>query len=54
MLQDPFIGQIAGDVSVGILFGFFLCCTELLKLECAEIEFNAEGLVLNITSSKSD
>ena len=32
----------------------FLRCDELLKLECADVEFNVEGLVLCIRSSKTD
>ena len=32
----------------------FLCCEEVLKLKCAELKFNAEGLVLNITSRKTE
>ena len=35
-------------------FAGFLRCEELLKLECADVEFNAEGLVLTIRSSKTD
>lgn len=37
-----------------LAFAGFLRCEELLKLECADVEFNAQGLLLNITSSKTD
>ena len=33
-------------------FAGFLRCEELLKLECADVEFNVEGLMLTIRSSK--
>ena len=35
-------------------FAGFLRCEELLKLEYADVEFNVQGLLLNITSSKTD
>ena len=39
-----------------LAFAGFLRCDELLKLVhvCADVEFNAEGLVLSIKSSKTD
>ena len=37
-----------------LAFAGFLRCEELLKLECADVEFNQEGLVLSIKSSKTD
>lgn len=37
-----------------LAFAGFLRCEELVKLECADVEFNIEGLVLHIKSSKTD
>lgn len=37
-----------------LAFAGFLRCEQLLKLECADVEFNAQGLRLNFTSSKTD
>ena len=37
-----------------LAFAGFLRCEELLKLVCADVEFNQEGLVLSIKSSKTD
>ena len=37
-----------------VAFAGFLRCEELLKLRCADVAFNTEGMVINITSSKTD
>ncbi|KAL5517065.1 hypothetical protein EMCRGX_G002533 [Ephydatia muelleri] len=35
-------------------FAGFMRCEELLKLECADVKFKEEGMVLSIRSSKTD
>ena len=37
-----------------VAFAGFLRCEELLKLRCADVAFNPEGMVIQITSSKTD
>ena len=37
-----------------VAFASFLKCEDLLKLRCADVAFNTEGMVKNITSSKTD
>ena len=37
-----------------VAFAGFLRCEELLKLRCADVAFNTEGMVIQITSSKTD
>ena len=37
-----------------VAFAGFLRCEESLKLRCADVAFNAEGMVIQITSSKTD
>ena len=31
-----------------------MCCHELVKLQCKDMVFNDEGMVVNICSSKTD
>ena len=37
-----------------VAFAGFLHCNELIKLKCSDITFNAEGMVINVQSSKTD
>ncbi|KAL5496816.1 hypothetical protein EMCRGX_G013176 [Ephydatia muelleri] len=37
-----------------VAFAGFLHCNELIKLKCYDITFNAEGIVINVQSSKTD
>ena len=37
-----------------VAFAGFLRCEELLKLRCADVTFNTEGMVIHIASSKTD
>lgn len=37
-----------------LAFSGFLCCDELVQLQCSEIFFNAEGMRVSIKSGKSD
>ena len=37
-----------------VVFAGFMWCDELVKLKCADVTFNAEGMVVKIESSKSD
>ena len=37
-----------------VAFVGFLRCEELLKLRCADVAFSTKGMVINITSSKTD
>ena len=37
-----------------VVFAGFLHCNELIKLKCYDITFNAEGIVINVQSSKTD
>ena len=36
-----------------VAFAGFLRCEELLTLRCADVAFNPEGMVIQITSSKT-
>ena len=54
------MGQVSLLDSVRLLaicllgFAGFMRCEELLKLECADVKFKEEGMVLSIRSSKTD
>ena len=37
-----------------VAFAGFLRCEELLRLRCADVTFNTEGMVIHIASSKTD
>ena len=37
-----------------VAFAGFLHCNELIKLKCSDITFNAEDMVINVQSSKTD
>ena len=37
-----------------ISFAGFLRCDELIKLKCSDITINAESMIINVTSSKTD
>ena len=37
-----------------VTFAGFLRCNELIKLKCCDITFNAEGMGINVQSSKTD
>ena len=51
---EPSLSEVRLLAVCLLAFAEFLRCEELLKLECADVEFNADGLVLNIRSSKTD
>ena len=51
---EPSLSEIRLLVVCLLAFAGFLRCEEVLKLECADVEFNTEGLVLKIVSSKTD
>ena len=37
-----------------VAFAGFMRCDELIRLRCEDITFNAEGMIINIVSSKTD
>ena len=51
---EPSLSEVRLLVVCLLAFAGFLRCEEVLKLECADVEFNTEGLVLKIVSSKTD
>ncbi|KAL5496815.1 hypothetical protein EMCRGX_G013175 [Ephydatia muelleri] len=51
---DPSLSVVRLLAVCLLAFAGFLRCEEVLKLECADVEFNTEGLVLKIVSSKTD
>ena len=51
---EPSLSEVRLLAVCLLAFAGFLRCEELLKLVCADVEFNAEGLVLSIKSSKTD
>ena len=46
--------EAAGPIPFPVAFAGFLRWEELLKLRCADMAFNPEGMVIQITSSKTD
>ena len=51
---EPSLSEVRLLAVCLLAFAGFLRCEEVLKLECADVEFNTEGLVLKIVSSKTD
>ena len=51
---EPSLSEVRLLAVCLLAFAGFLRCDELLKLECADVVFNVEGLVLCIRSSKTD
>ena len=51
---EPSLSEIRLLAVCLLVFAGFLRCEELLKLVCADVQFNQEGLVLSIKSSKTD
>ena len=51
---DPSLSEVRLLAVCLLAFAGFLRCEEVLKLECADVKFNTEGLVLKIVSSKTD
>ena len=51
---EPSLSEVRLLAICLLAFAGFLRCEELLKLVCADVEFDAEGLVLSIKSSKTD
>ena len=51
---EPSLSEVRLLAVCLLTFAGFLYCEELLKLECADVEFNTEGLVMHIKSSKTD
>ena len=51
---EPSLSEVRLRAVCLLAFAGYLRCEELLKLVCADVEFDAEGLVLSIKSSKTD
>ena len=51
---EPSLSEVRLLAVCLLAFARFLRCEELLKLVCADVQFNQEGLVLSIKSSKTD
>jgi integrase len=51
---DPSLTEVRLLTVCLVAFAGFLRCNELIKLKCCDITFNAEGMVVNVESSKTD
>ena len=51
---EPSLSEVRLLAVCLLAFVGFLRCEELLKLVCADVQFNQEGLVLSIKSNKTD
>ena len=51
---DPSLTEVRLLAVCLVAFAGFLRCNELIKLKCSDITFNAEGMVINVQSSKTD
>ena len=45
---EPSLSEVRLLAVCLLAFAGFLRCEELLKLECADVEFNVDGLVLSV------
>ena len=52
--SDPSLTEVRLLAMCLIAFAGFLRCDELIKLKCSDININAESMVINIASSKTD
>ena len=51
---EPSLSEVRLLAVCLVAFAGLLRCNELIKFKCSDITFNAEGMVINVQSSKTN